>query len=420
LIHLASQVNSGERWRAGAHLRGTMSYGTPSIKRALLIGSSAIVLLSCMADDPAPERVAPSRAPIVNGQPDPGHPAVVALTFQGQSFCSGTLVTPTVVVSAAHCIHPDIGVPGTAAQVYFGPDVAMGGTFIDVIEAQYKPDWYLDDPEGDDDISVLRLAEPAPVEPLPRGDTPPEGTTLILVGFGLTSAGGSGGGVKRIATATIDQIWGEVFAMNLAPSGTCNGDSGGTALWDDNGVEKFVGIHTRSDCTDTMLDERVDIHWDGFVQPFIDAGGACIGDGSCATGCPMPDPDCPCAGDGYCTIACAQVETDPDCDPECAEGGACVEDCPFKDPDCSKCIVDGICDPMCASDPDCSTVTSSGTGGKPDEEEEEPEPEEEPSDSDEDDEGGCSVGSRSGRGVDVGLAAIALALTLGRRRRRGK
>ncbi|NUO54235.1 MAG: trypsin-like serine protease [Polyangiaceae bacterium] len=396
-----------------------MSYRIPGKRDLLLVGSSAFALLSCMADEPAPERVAPSRAPIVNGQPDPGHPAVVALTYQGQSFCSGTLVTPTIVVSAAHCIHPDIGVPGTSAQVYFGPDVTQGGTFIDVIEAKYKLDFYLDDPEIDDDISVLRLAEPAPVAPLPMGDTPPAGTQLTLVGFGITSSGGSGGGVKRIATATIDQIWGEVFAMNLTPSGTCNGDSGGTAIWDDNGVEKFVGIHTRSDCTDVMLDERVDIHWDEFVQPFIDQGGGCIHDGACATGCAAPDPDCPCAADGYCTIACVDVATDPDCDPECVEGGACVEGCPIPDPDCSKCVTDGICDLSCASDPDCNTTTTTTTGGMV-EEEEEPADEDEPSDTEaeEDDGDGCSVGAPAGRGMNVGLSAMAVAIALGRRRRR--
>jgi len=34
----------------------------------------------------------------------------------------------------------------------------------------------------------------------------------------------------------------------VEPSGTCNGDSGGTALWNDGGGERLVGIQTRSDC----------------------------------------------------------------------------------------------------------------------------------------------------------------------------
>ena len=44
---------------------------------------------------------------IVGGAEDAEHPAVVALTFQGQAFCSGALIAPTVVLTAAHCLHED-------------------------------------------------------------------------------------------------------------------------------------------------------------------------------------------------------------------------------------------------------------------------------------------------------------------------
>src|SRR5689334_3949150 len=66
---------------------------------------------------------------IVNGSPDSGHPATVALTTQGFPFCSGTLVTPTVVVTAAHCIDPNNGVPPVdEIEIFFGNDAFQGGT----------------------------------------------------------------------------------------------------------------------------------------------------------------------------------------------------------------------------------------------------------------------------------------------------
>jgi hypothetical protein len=325
-----------------------------------------------------------------------------------------------VVVSAAHCIHPSTGLdPGTLAQIYFGTDTMGGGTFIDVVEAQYKPDWYLDDPEGDDDVAVLRLAQPAPVSPIPMADLPPTGTPLVIVGFGITSAGGSGSGVKRVGTATVGDIYGEVFALNVAPSSTCNGDSGGTALWNDNGVEKFVGIHTRSDCESWSLDERVDIHLAEFIQPFIDAGGFCGSDGACASNCSMPDPDCPCAGDGFCTGACVTPGADPDCDPACGDDGVCATNCPVADPDCTDCDADGVCHQECASDPDCSSASSSGSGGPPIGADDDDGSE----DGDEDDPsepihiGGCSAGSA---GDTAGAGWLALALAIGARRRRSR
>jgi len=304
---------------------------------------------------------------IVNGSLDSGHPATIALTVQGFPFCSGTLVTPTVVVTAAHCIHPSNGVPPVdEIDIFFGSNVFQGGTFIEVVDGLGHPDY---DPSGNDpqnDIAVLRLAEPAAVTPVPMAELPSSGTSLTLVGFGITVAEGDDGGLKRVAQASIADQQGSIFVMELLPSGTCSGDSGGTALWNDNGVEKLVGVHTRSDCETVMLDETVGSHIANFVQPFIDAGGVtCAVDGACADNCPASDPDCPCADDGHCTAACTDVASDPDCDPQCAGGGACAEPCPVPDPDCPACGLDGTCNPECAGDLDCEIAEGgSGAGGE--------------------------------------------------------
>lgn len=303
---------------------------------------------------------------IVNGSPDAGHPATVALTVQGFPFCTGTLVTPTVVVTAAHCISPEIGSPTwDEVDVFFGANVFENGTFIEVVDGLRHPnfDTSLNDPQND--IAVLRLAEPSSVTPVPMAALPPDGTSVTLVGFGITVAEGDDGGLKRVATSTITEHQGSVFVMELAPSGTCNGDSGGTALWNDGGVERLVGVHTRSDCETFMLDETVGSHIANFVQPFIDAGGVtCAADGACAANCPAPDPDCPCADDGHCTAACTDVASDPDCDPQCAAGGACAEPCPVPDPDCPVCSLDGVCNEACADDLDCyGGEGGSGAGG---------------------------------------------------------
>lgn len=414
-----------------------MPYRRAVLGLALTLGPLACADAPPGADDETPdEATASNREAIVNGSFDEGHPAVVALTYGGQAFCSGTLVDPTVVVTAAHCLHPDMtgGIPIGDMQVFFGTSVLDGGgTFVDVVDGLWNESWYLDDPQADDDVGVLRLAQPAPVQPIAMGALPPVGTELVLVGFGITAAGGDGGGTKRVATASIEQVGGKIFAMTVSPQGTCNGDSGGTALAVVDGIEVFVGIHTRSDCVNIMLDERVDAHLDDFILPFI-GNPTCASDLQCATGCAEPDPDCPCATDGFCTAACANPVDDVDCDPRCGAGDVCVEGCPVPDPDCPVCAAgDDLCPAGCSpgDDADCADPpTAAGTGGADGAGGESADGAEEDDGAGGDadgsdaaaDDGGCTVatpGNRWGSGA-WGLAASASILALRRRRRVGR
>lgn len=329
--------------------------------RRLLLTGALLGGFSCDVEAPRPPEAeaAEVAAPIVNGQIDNGHPSTVALTVGGQAFCTGTLVTSTVVVTAAHCIHPSIGVwPPEQIEIFFGTSVFQGGEFVPVIEGEYKADFDLNDPNGDDDIAVLRLIEAAPVAPTPMGTLPPSGSELTLVGFGITQDGAEDSGTKRVARGVVADIYPEIFIMYFAEGdnqGTCNGDSGGTALYNDGTGDKLVGIHTRSDCFDGMIDERVDAHLAEFVQPFIDKMATCAADEACAEGCAAPDPDCPCADDGFCTAACPNFSEDPDCDPGCGLDSVCVTNCPVPDPDCTtKCKSNGTCEDGCTNDPDCT------------------------------------------------------------------
>lgn len=331
--------------------------------RFAVLAFTFLASTSCEAPiDPPVERAA---APIVNGQDDSGHTYAVALTLQGQAFCSGTVVSPTVIVTAAHCIFPGIGIdPPQQIQVYFGSNVFGGGEFIDVVDGVYFPTFDVNSPAADNDVAVLRLAKPSPVAPIRMGKAPQNHQTVTLVGFGITSSGGSGAGIKRVTSAVVDLLAGKTFQMQLDPGGTCNGDSGGTAIYTEpDGMDAFVGIHTRSDCQNYMLDERVDKHIDDFIQPFIDADATCVQDFGCAKGCAAPDPDCPCADDGFCTAACTTPADDPDCasDP-CAADGTCNAACTATDPDCPVCDADGTCNAACADDPDCGTGGAGGGG----------------------------------------------------------
>ncbi len=214
---------------------------------------------------------------IVGGAVDDGHRAVVALTFQGQAFCSGTLIAPTVVITAAHCLHQAHVDPRAIAgvRVFFGTDVAGAGTTIDVTEIRLHPAFVPDDPEQDDDVALIRLAVEAPVEPLAMGGAPDQGKRLTLVGFGRPDSEVAETGVKRVGQSLIDQRTDRLFLLRPEPHDTCTGDSGGAAIAKIRGAEVLVGIHTRSDCTSGMIDERVDAHHESFILPFLGAS-TCI------------------------------------------------------------------------------------------------------------------------------------------------
>ncbi len=371
------------------------------LRRALVSAALAVAVAGCIDDVEIPS--APIHAPIVNGTAAPADDAVVALTVSGQHFCTGTLVRSNIVVTAAHCLPPNLEVPAQAIEVYFGPTVFDGGELVGVEAALAHPAWNID--AIADDIGVIALESPVSVTPIPMRTQPMTGLAgaeMRLVGYGITSEGGFDNGTRRQGTGTIDDVDASTIVLAAAPSATCNGDSGGAAFIAVDGVEQLAGVHSRSDCASFYLDERVDRHIDDFIMPFIaeHSGIGCGDDGTCNAECDS-DPDCGpvCEADGACVAECAPG-ADPDCGPVCEADGMCVAECAAgEDPDCGPvCEADGACVAECpadgaGADPDCAA----------------------PADDDDDDGGGCRVGGNSS---GAGWLVIACCVFGLRRRRR--
>lgn len=288
--------------------------------------------------------ISEGRSAIVGGDLEPGRSAVVALMWRepllGEMLvCSGVLITPTIVVTAAHCLHPHVtGIPADELIVVFGSDVATSTDRIAVASGAYSPLWRPDDPESASDIGAVRLSAVAPVDPIAIGPSPVQGGQVVLVGYGAASLDADAAmGVKRSGNALVGEVTETSFKVVRAPSTTCSGDSGGATLADVHGAEVLLGIHSRGDCVSESWNERIDMHANGFLREFMADFGSCNADGACAVGCPDPDPDCPCDADGICNASCAAGQdtdcTGPPCqepppegsDKACCDDGACEE-----------------------------------------------------------------------------------------------
>jgi len=135
-----------------------------------------------------PAAAAPrAHSSIVGGTPaNPAQfPYAVAIFRKGHMHCSGSVIAPTKVLTAAHCVD---GFNLANFQVIVGrPDlrnVASGQT-IAVVSGRVHPDF---EQTGLHDVGVLNLAQPTNVTPIALA-TPDQNNATTMPGAGLEVAG---------------------------------------------------------------------------------------------------------------------------------------------------------------------------------------------------------------------------------------
>lgn len=238
-------------------MRSMKRFGGLAVAAAALIGLSA-----------------PASA-IINGSSDGNaHPNVGGLVssrvFSDGTwmYCSGTLIAPTVFLTAAHC-----GTEGQRVQVAFSSayrdgDRTYRGTFR--ADPQYSP--VQSDPH---DIAVVVLDRPinnlTPSRlPLPGSLSSVTGSqTFTSVGYGAMQVVNAPGGkqylyddVRMAGVGTLNSVnpaWLRI-SMNAATgdAGTCYGDSGGPNFLGSSNVIAATTITGDAVCRATNVVYRLD------------------------------------------------------------------------------------------------------------------------------------------------------------------
>lgn len=212
---------------------------------------------------------------ITNGTPDgQRHPNVGGLVSATQFsdgtwiYCSGTLISPTVFLTAAHCGDDGERVRVTFDTAYEDGDPVYAGTFhADPLFGQRQSDPH--------DIAVVVLdSAVSGIAPagLPEagslGDLPAK-QRFTSVGYGAFEVTNGPGGhqylyddVRNMATGTLSAVNKAWLRISMNPAtgngGTCYGDSGGPNFLGTSGVIAAITITGDAVCRATNVDYRLD------------------------------------------------------------------------------------------------------------------------------------------------------------------
>lgn len=245
--------------------------------------------------------------------------ATVALVDpDGYHVCTGTLVAPQLVATAAHCVANELGTnfaEPTTVRVAIGQmdldadpasnleasievdSIHPACTFLE--NGGYGPGPAIDESGlgRNDDVAFLRLASavpettmrPVPILPAERRQEIAVGVQVTVTGYGIYDVETEAAGVLHTGETAIEMLSDYEVMTTRDPSGgttdSCNGDSGGPLYYTDDSGEIFlVGITSRGAEDSTQACGDGGIYTLAFAYPDLLAGAEAGEPVSCEDG----------------------------------------------------------------------------------------------------------------------------------------
>ena len=329
----------------------------------------APILIAALAacSDPSAPVLGFERQPIVGGALTVAgqFPTVVAVfETKAGALCTGTLISPTVVLTAAHCIDSaELG--RTPSEIVAEMEVIFDSLNADnaapanivhatqIFENPSHPNFAQPMPDlGHDDDALIVLDTPQTTRPTSPVDLTAAnllGVTTTQVGYGINNIGTGHAGIEFYLTgksivscglAGPNMLDANLICFNeMGGKGQCNGDSGGPAF---DPLGHIIGVVSFGDttCSQFGADTRP-TQTANFILANVPelAAGVCGMDGVCNLSC-ATDPDCvplaPYCGDGV-------MQAGEQCDAGSDNGrigSGCATDCTPVAPVCGNSIIE--------------------------------------------------------------------------------